>query len=79
MALAVRGGSGRSSVPNPPPPDPRKQGQSSSNKKSVPKTVTAIGGTDVCKKYNDQRGCKGRCPNGKLHVCDIILSNNKAC
>eukprot|EP00973_Karenia_brevis_P006606 897940-Karenia_brevis.AAC.1 len=32
MALAIRGGSGRSSVPNPPPPDPPKQGSSSSNK-----------------------------------------------
>eukprot|EP00973_Karenia_brevis_P028100 3871199-Karenia_brevis.AAC.1 len=43
------------------------------------KTVTSINGQDICKRFNDQRGCKPNCPQGKLHLCDILLASNKAC
>ena len=33
----------------------------------------------ICKPYNDQRGCKGKCPNGHLHICDVVLESGKYC
>eukprot|EP00973_Karenia_brevis_P016598 2272464-Karenia_brevis.AAC.1 len=51
-----------------PPPDPRKLGPGSpSSSKSKVKTITALNDTEVCKRFNDQRGCKAKCPHGKLH------------
>ena len=38
-------------------------------------------GADFCKAYNDKRGCaKGRCPQGKVHACDVRLAKSgQAC
>ena len=43
-----------------------------------------FGGKEICKAFNDNRGCKGRgkgkpCPNGQLHVCDVVLPSGKPC
>ena len=35
-------------------------------------------GTNICKAWNDARGCSGqRCPKGGAHVCDIKLLESK--
>ena len=34
----------------------------------------------LCKKYNDSRGCKSSCPDGKVHGCDVRLAKSgQAC
>ena len=45
-------------------------------------TTSEIGGTKVCKAYNDARGCPGRdgrCPKGFVHKCDIVLQSGRPC
>ena len=48
-----------------------------------PKIFTAQqhGGRNICKAYNDVRGCgdERRCPAKGAHVCDVIMPNGKAC
>ena len=36
-------------------------------------------GAKICKKFNDRRGCKGRCPDGKANVCDVVLASSQQC
>ena len=36
-------------------------------------------GSAVCKRYNDRRGCQQPCKDGKAHVCDALLTNNRIC
>eukprot|EP00973_Karenia_brevis_P030340 4183095-Karenia_brevis.AAC.1 len=54
----------RLGVNEPPPPDRSAKGQSKGTGKSSKrvKTVTSINGQDICKRFNDQRGCKPNCP-----------------
>jgi hypothetical protein len=36
----------------------------------------------ICKPFNDVRGCrlvKGKCPDNKAHVCDLIKPDGKPC
>ena len=35
------------------------------------------GREQLCKSWNDQRGCSGKC--GREHRCDVVLSNNVPC
>ena len=37
---------------------------------------TLMNGASVCKRWNDPRGCAKACPNGKAHVCDIVLASS---
>jgi len=34
---------------------------------------------EICRKWNDPRGCKHKCPAGFLHICDVVLSSGKVC
>jgi hypothetical protein len=74
-----------------PPPPPRQQqrqlaimpppaavGSRSSRAKWVTSTQLA-NGSKICKRFNDQRGCAGRCPRGEAHVCDVTLVSGKVC
>ena len=36
-------------------------------------------GKDLCKFYNDTRGCKTPCPQKKVHACDVYLATGKIC
>ena len=46
--------------------------------KSAPTCAKTESGTNICKAWNDARGCSGqRCPKGKAHVCDIKLLESK--
>jgi len=66
-------GAGRGQAPPvpaaPSAPNPRKWSHSN----------TTASGAVICKRFNDQRGCKATCPGGKLHVCDVTLANGSAC
>lgn len=43
-------------------------------------TANKMGKFDLCKKHNDKRGCDAkRCPQGKLHACDIVLTTDRVC
>ena len=47
---------------------------------SVVKTASTFQGKTICKRYNDNRGCKGKtCPSGDKHVCDVIKDNGQPC
>jgi hypothetical protein len=35
-------------------------------------------GTKLCKSFNDNRGCKPRCPHGLVHACDVVLVKSGA-
>jgi hypothetical protein len=38
------------------------------------------GQKQICRAFNDKRGCRKPCPNGRDHVCDVILQkDNKVC
>eukprot|EP00973_Karenia_brevis_P060045 8355238-Karenia_brevis.AAC.1 len=56
----------RFGVNEPPPPDRSAKGKGKGTNKSTKKlmTVTSINGQDICKRFNDQRGCKPNCPQG---------------
>ena len=41
------------------------------------KHATMWGRKQLCKSWNDQRGCSGKC--GREHRCDVVLSNNEPC
>ena len=30
-------------------------------------------GQEICKAWNDARGCTSPCPRGKIHVCDVLV------
>ena len=56
-----------------------KAGQDSPQK-GRPATVNeTTAGKAICKKYNDRRGCEGKCRDGKVHVCDVLLMSQKPC
>ena len=62
------------------PPAPKKQrNQGKPNQQSF---AQHFNGKEICRDFN-RNSCKSRgkggCPNGKLHVCDVLLSNGKAC
>ena len=42
------------------------------------RTVSMVkGGKRLCKPWNDERGCPGKC--GNLHLCDVRLDSGAAC
>ena len=46
----------------------------------VVKTASTYQGKTICKRYNDNRGSKGKtCPSGDKHVCDVIKDNGQPC
>ena len=50
------------------------------NTKGAGKKATALrkGGRQICKRFNDNKGCRDQQCRDK-HVCDIILSNGQPC
>ena len=36
-------------------------------------------GQDICKGYNDKRGCPDSWTCRKANVCDVMMANGKAC
>eukprot|EP00435_Cladocopium_sp_Y103_P070344 s48_g35.t1 len=53
---------------------------SSSAIKVKPATANHLpSGVEICKRWNDARTCKGRCPKGKAHVCDVLLQSGAVC
>ncbi|CAE7471996.1 Dnmt3b, partial [Symbiodinium pilosum] len=42
-----------------------------------PRTGREVNGMELCKKWNDNRGCDGTC--GKLDACDVMLSDGRIC
>ena len=47
---------------------------------SPPTASHDAGGLQICKAWNDNRGCKRKgCPMGRAHVCDMIKKNGKPC
>ena len=46
------------------------------------RTAGHFEGQEVCKPYNDDRGCTSEasdCPLGRAHVCDVMTPNGKPC
>jgi len=41
------------------------------------KTVQHVRGDPICKAYNDNRGCRRPCPQGKVHCCDAQVGGSK--
>ena len=41
--------------------------------------ATHYEGREICKKWNDGRGCQKPCPQGHVHVCNAMLPNGKPC
>ena len=33
-------------------------------------------GLQICKRFNDVRGCDAQCPHGKVHCCDVAIGNS---
>ena len=33
----------------------------------------------ICKPFNDSRGCRLPCPQGRKHVCDVVLAAGRTC
>ena len=60
----------------------RKESQVGPASKKV-KTAQHLNQQPICKPFNDPRGCKltpkGKCPQGKAHVCDMIKADGSAC
>ena len=59
------------------PSSPGKEGsKATSQQPSLQGLATAThtsGGSQICKSWNDSRGCPKPCASGKAHVCDIVL------
>ena len=36
-------------------------------------------GKDICKQWNDNRGCSQKCPHNALHVCDALNARGEVC
>ena len=34
---------------------------------------------EICRRFNDNRGCKGVCPQGHAHACNVVLKSGKVC
>ena len=34
---------------------------------------------ELCRRWNDVRGCKQKCPAGYVHACDVVLASGKTC
>ena len=49
--------------------------------KVKPATGTSLpSGVQICKRWNDARGCPGRKRSqGKAHVCDVLLASGSIC
>ena len=70
---------------------PRSKKGKGSGKDAAPKGTTAkdkatwatarkdASGNDICKMFNDVRGCKDWCPAKRAHVCDVVLASGKTC
>ena len=46
------------------------------------RTGSHHGGKEVCKPFNDQRGCSAKeenCPYKRRHVCDVLMPNGSVC
>ncbi|CAE8723016.1 unnamed protein product [Polarella glacialis] len=43
------------------------------------RTATTFQSAELCKKWNDQRGCPGEKECGKTHRCDIIKADGNTC
>ena len=68
-------GSPRPTKPVQPAPAPHPE---SPKKVDIVKAATCQsteGGKLFCKHWNDKRGCKGNCPHGKVHRCDLRLAS----
>ena len=48
---------------------------------SVVKTAGSYQGKQICKRWNDNRGCSSEksCPSGGKHVCDVLKPNGQPC
>ena len=44
-----------------------------------PKTGRHCKGQELCKKHNDDRGCRNPCPDKKRHGCDVLIADNECC
>lgn len=55
------------------PPPPAVPGLPSRNKWRT--GIALANGAQVCKRWNDPRGCSKACPNGKAHVCDVVVAS----
>ena len=58
----------------------RKGGQGKGDRKGDPqdpgpiiRTGHHFKGQEICKAWNDARGCTSPCPRGKIHVCDVLV------
>ena len=83
--LQCRRPPGNFSVPPPPTlgkaqtmPPVRSAPVGANHRKWMHSAATAAGAA-ICKRFNDQRGCKGTCPTGKLHACDVTVATGSAC
>ena len=68
----------------PPPPSPKRptEQQDMGSPTKVLKTTNKIGNKFLCKRYNDNRGCKKHekdCPDQRLHRCDALKPSNEVC
>ena len=43
------------------------------------RTATTFQSAELCKKWNDQRGCPGEKECGKTHRCDVIKADGNTC
>ena len=55
----------------------KKKGGGKGNKKIL--TGMSFKGKEVCKKFNDQRGCSRSCPDNRLHSCDALNQQGQVC
>ena len=44
--------------------------------KRVCTSIRSPCGTQFCKRFNDNRGCKELCPGNRIHACDAILADS---
>ena len=60
-------------------PQPAKGGSRGEPMQRVATAVQTNQGRSICKPYNDNRGCKRKCPFGKAHKCDAFKRDGKPC
>ena len=68
----------------PPPPTGQKRPLPEENALGRNRTTTnkTSGNLDICKKWNDNRGCRkseDKCPDGRRHVCDATRPDGRPC
>ena len=55
----------------------KKEQPASSSQANLVSTAThTAAGSQICKGWNDSRGCAKPCPNGRSHVCDVVLAKS---